>query len=203
MGISKALELKSRSSSVVDELVVLVVVLVVVLAVVEGVVLVVLVVMGILTGVVLVTSLVTRMGLRWSVTWGTTSEILKIVLVSTVVVALAMVEELVGLLDSLGLFHKLSAPPWRNQGGKGLLVVVAKRRGAHAKWTSTYLWVPGQGSPKTSEFTSILHRLCPSHLQKIKKKECYFFIVSTLFWVQHSLFRIKTKKNWRSLHVKQ
>ena len=34
MGISKALELKSRSSSVVDELVVLVVVLVVVLAVV-------------------------------------------------------------------------------------------------------------------------------------------------------------------------
>ena len=83
-------------------LVVMVVVLVVlgVVGVVEGVVLVVLVVMGILTGVVLVTSLVTRMGFRWSVTWGTTSEILKMVLVSTVVVALAMVEELVGLLDS-------------------------------------------------------------------------------------------------------
>ena len=96
--------------SVVVVLVVLVVVVAVVVVVV--VVLVVLVVMGILTGVVLVTSLVTKIGLRLSVTCGTTSEMLKIFLVATVgLVALAVVEELVGLLDSLGLFHKLSAPP--------------------------------------------------------------------------------------------
>ena len=34
---------------------------------------------------------------------------------------------------NLGLCHKLSAPPCKNQGGNGLLVVVAKTRGAHAK----------------------------------------------------------------------
>lgn len=58
---------------------------------------------------------------------------------------------------NFGLLHKLSAPPCKNQGGNGLLVVVAKTRCAHAKCTSTYLLVPGQGSPKTSEFTGIRH----------------------------------------------
>ena len=43
-----------------------------------------------------------------------------------------VVVEVVGL-NFFGLFHKLSAPPCRNQGGNGLLVVVAKTLGAQAK----------------------------------------------------------------------
>lgn len=43
------------------------------------------------------------------------------------------VVEDVGLDVFLGLFHRLSAPPCRNQGGKGLLVVVNEMRGAQAK----------------------------------------------------------------------
>ena len=80
-----------------------------------------------------------------------------ILLVSLIFYLAELVNVVVEVGFNFGLLHKLSAPPCKNQGGNGLLVVVAKTRCAHAKCTSTYLLVPGQGSPKTSEFTGIRH----------------------------------------------
>ena len=54
----------------------------------------------------------------------------------------------------------------KNQGGKGLFVVVVFTFGIQAKCTSTYFLVFGHGSPNTSELTGIAHILCPSHLEK-------------------------------------
>jgi len=82
-------------------------------------------------------------------------------------------DDFVGLLSSdfvtgsvfLGLSHNVSAPFSRNHGGNGLRVVVVVNCGEQAKCTSTYLFVPGQGSPKTLEFTFIRQERLPSHLK--------------------------------------
>ena len=102
------------------------------------------VVIGILTGVVDVDSLVTRMGFLLSEVADcccSAPEMLKMFLTCSVSdVELLDVDEddevsnvVVDVGLNLGLCHKLSAPPCKNQGGNGLLVVVGKTRGAHAK----------------------------------------------------------------------
>ena len=51
--------------------------------------------------------------------------------------------------------HKSPAPGSRNHGGNGILVVVDEDFFLQAKCTSTYLCVPGQGSPNTRELTGM------------------------------------------------
>lgn len=125
------------TTAVVDSEVVVVVELVVVVGL--G------VVMGILSGVVEVKSPVTKMGFRWSEEeeeevgplWILGFAMPKTLAFSSSVVVVDVssvdVDEEAAVGLNFGLFHKLSAPPCKNQGGNGLFVVVAKMRGAHAK----------------------------------------------------------------------